>query len=272
MEWDSPWGRGAPGWHLECSVMSRDLLGERFDVHTGGIDHREVHHPNEIAQNQARSGCSHPGAAIWMHNNFLVDRGGKMAKSAGGFLTVQTLVDRGYHPLAYRMLCLQAHYRSELEFDFRLLDAALVRLKRIVRSIEKLRTDNDGRWSGNLAPHLKRLDDAVSDDLSTPKALVALETMLASGALSAHSRLEGVREFDAVLGLGIHALTRADLRVRPASAVITDLEVEEMLTERADARAARDFARSDAVRVDLAAAGVEVMDGDPLAWDWRPNG
>jgi cysteinyl-tRNA synthetase len=272
MEWDSPWGRGAPGWHLECSVMSRDLLGERFDVHTGGIDHREVHHPNEIAQNQARSGCSHPGAALWMHNNFLVDRGGKMAKSSGGFLTVQTLVDRGYHPLAYRMLCLQAHYRSELEFDFRLLEAALVRLRRIVATIEKLRAQDDGRPTGDPAPHLKRLDEAVSDDLATPKALVALESMLASAGMSAHNRLEAVREFDAVLGLGLHDLKRTDLRIRPSSAVITDLEVQEMLDERTDARAARDFARSDAVRADLSAAGVEVMDGDPLAWDWRPVG
>ena len=119
MEWDSPWGRGAPGWHIECSVMSAELLGHPFDIHTGGIDHREIHHPNEIAQNQAHSCGPDTGARIWMHNNFLVDRRGKMSKSTGDFLTLQALVDRGYHPLAYRLLCLQAHYRSELEFTWR---------------------------------------------------------------------------------------------------------------------------------------------------------
>ena len=120
MEWDSPWGRGAPGWHLECSVMSKKYLGERFDIHTGGIDHREIHHPNEIAQNQAHCGCNDTGATLWMHNNFLVERAGKMSKSSGEFLTLMALVDRGFHPLAYRMLCLQAHYRSELEFSWRI--------------------------------------------------------------------------------------------------------------------------------------------------------
>ncbi len=95
MEWVSPWGKGAPGWHLECSVMSKMYLGETFDIHTGGIDHREIHHPNEIAQNQAHSCSADTGANIWMHNNFLVDRGGKMSKSAGEFLTLQVLVDKG---------------------------------------------------------------------------------------------------------------------------------------------------------------------------------
>jgi cysteinyl-tRNA synthetase len=122
MEWDSPWGRGAPGWHLECSVMGEALLGFPFDIHTGGIDHREIHHPNEIAQNQAYccnakedGGLDDPknsGAKIWMHNNFLVERSGKMSKSSGEFLRLQLLVDKGYHPLAYRLMCLQAHYRS----------------------------------------------------------------------------------------------------------------------------------------------------------------
>jgi cysteinyl-tRNA synthetase len=124
MEWDSPWGRGAPGWHLECSVMSGALLGFPFDIHTGGIDHREIHHPNEIAQNQAiccTGGLDTPansGAKLWMHNNFLVERSGKMSKSSGEFLRLQLLIDRGYHPLAYRVMCLQAHYRSELEFSW----------------------------------------------------------------------------------------------------------------------------------------------------------
>ncbi|MGH6786277.1 MAG: cysteine--tRNA ligase, partial [Novosphingobium sp.] len=134
MEWDSPWGRGAPGWHLECSVMSGQVLGFPFDIHTGGIDHRELHHPNEIAQNQAFCHSDASGANVWMHNNFLVERSGKMSKSAGEFLRLQLLIDKGYHPLAYRLMCLQAHYRSELEFSWEGLQAALVRLRRLYRA------------------------------------------------------------------------------------------------------------------------------------------
>ncbi len=130
MEWDSPWGKGAPGWHLECSVMSGQLLGFPFDIHTGGIDHREIHHPNEIAQNQAFCHSNASGANIWMHNNFLVERSGKMSKSSGEFLRLQLLIDKGYHPLAYRLKCLQAHYRSELEFSWEGLQAALGRSSR----------------------------------------------------------------------------------------------------------------------------------------------
>ena len=140
MEWDSPWGKGAPGWHLECSVMSEALLGLPFDIHTGGIDHREIHHPNEIAQNQARCGSDHSGARFWMHNNFLIERSGKMSKSSGEFLRVQLLIDKGFHPLAYRLMCLQAHYRSELEFSWEGLQAAFVRLKRMVMGVSVLKT------------------------------------------------------------------------------------------------------------------------------------
>lgn len=270
MEWDSPWGRGAPGWHLECSVMARALLGERFDVHTGGIDHREVHHPNEIAQNQAHACSDHTGASIWMHNNFLVDRHGKVSKSNGEFLTLQSLVDRGFHPLSYRMMCLQAHYRSELEFDFDGLVAAQVRLKRLVQSVARLRDQDQSMTKGDASPHLTALDEAISDDLSTPRALVALESMLGDKRLSASVRLEALTAFDEVLGLGLATSSREDLRTRPTTASMTEDTVLALMADRLRARADRDFPRSDALRDDLAAGGVEVMDGDPMGWDWRP--
>jgi cysteinyl-tRNA synthetase len=269
MEWDSPWGRGAPGWHLECSVMARAYLGEQFDIHTGGIDHREVHHPNEIAQNQARSGGAATGATFWMHNNFLLDRAGKMSKSAGDFLRLKRLVDRGFHPLAYRMLCLQAHYRSELEFGWEQLAAASVRLKRLVQAVEALRARPPAPSAGSAAAYAEQLDAAVSDDLNTARALVVLDAMLADKRVSPGDRLAALAGFDAVLGLGLETLTRADLRVRPEEAGITDEAVAARLSERREARANKDFARSDAIRDELAAAGVEVMDGDPLGWDWR---
>lgn len=270
MEWDSPWGRGAPGWHLECSVMSRKYLGDRFDIHTGGIDHREIHHPNEIAQNQAYCDCADPGAGFWMHNNFLVDRAGKMSKSSGAFLTLQALVDRGFHPLAYRLMCLQAHYRSELEFSWDNLAAAAVRLKRLAQAVAGLRARADAPAKGDAAGYRAALDAAVADDLATPRALPVLEAMLADKALSPGVRLAALADFDAVLGLDLGTIARADLRVRPAGATIDAEAVEARLDERRAARAAKDFARSDAIRDALARDGIEVMDGDPLGWDWRP--
>jgi len=277
MEWDSPWGKGAPGWHLECSVMSGAVLGFPFDIHTGGIDHREIHHPNEIAQNQAHcctNGLDDPrnsGARIWMHNNFLVERSGKMSKSSGEFLRLQLLIDRGYHPLAYRLMCLQAHYRSELEFSWEGLGAALTRLKRMVMATQKLKdlslnssiTDEDVH-----SVVLDQFDDAICDDLNTPRALAMAEAVVASNKFPATNYAE-LLKMDEILGLNLADLTRADLRIRPISATITEAEITAALARRKEARAAKDFAASDAIRDELAAAGVEVMDGDPLGWEWR---
>ncbi len=270
MEWDSPWGKGAPGWHLECSVMSLKYLGPApFDIHTGGIDHREIHHPNEIAQNQAFCGCADSGAHFWMHNNFLVDRQGKMSKSKGGFTTLQSLIDAGVHPLAYRLLCLQAHYRSELEFSAENLAAALTRLKRLVMTVVALKARAEGEGASPES-YRARLDEAVSDDLNTPRALPILDELLADKKLSPADRLAGLADFDAVLGLNLLALTREDLRVRPAAATIDAEAIDALLVERKEARLVKDFQRSDRIRDELAQAGVEVMDGDPLGWDWRP--
>ncbi len=293
MEWDSPWGRGAPGWHLECSVMSGQVLGFPFDIHTGGIDHREIHHPNEIAQNQAfccANGLDVPansGARLWMHNNFLVERTGKMSKSAGEFLRLQLLIDKGCHPLAYRMMCLQAHYRSELEFSWEGLGAALTRLKRLVLAVDAARirlgdeqpiAAPDGGWTldsavdevgGALRPLVVRFDKAVSDDLNTAVALTVLEELLALKKMPAREMLAAVGMMDSVLGLGLLGLNRADLRLRPKDAAIAEPEIEAAFARRKAARADKDFATSDAIRDELAAQGVEVMDGDPLGWDWK---
>ena len=291
MEWDSPWGLGAPGWHLECSVMSQQLLGHPFDIHTGGIDHREIHHPNEIAQNQAHGGCSHSGATIWMHNNFLIDRRGKMSKSTGEFLRLQTLVDRGFHPLAYRLMCLQAHYRSELEFSWEGLAAALTRLKRMVLGVEALHPRHAELVSASMPQNstsetneawtLKqvqgdearvgtmRFEEGLFDDLNTPEAVTAVDWALSLKDLAPEAKLAAIAKIDSVLGLNLSQLTRADLRIRPVTATITEAEIETALTQRKDARAAKDFATSDRIRDDLIARGVEVMDGDPLGWDWR---
>jgi cysteinyl-tRNA synthetase len=297
MEWDSPWGKGAPGWHLECSVMSGQLLGFPFDIHTGGIDHREIHHPNEIAQNQAfccTNGldlAANSGANVWMHNNFLVERSGKMSKSSGEFLRLQLLIDKGYHPLAYRMMCLQAHYRSELEFSWEGLGAALTRLKRMVMGVEAISigrvellrasAEPEGRWTLGQAwddeelrdpqiwDQIVEFDDGISADLNTAQALLGVDVVLAAKKAPSSVRLKLLSAMDSVLGLGLLDLKREDLRIRPKAATITEAEIEATLAARKEARAAKDFARSDQLRDDLAARGVEVMDGDPLGWDWK---
>ena len=271
MEWDSAWGKGAPGWHLECSVMSEALLGLPFDIHTGGIDHREIHHPNEIAQNQARCHSDASGANIWMHNNFLIERSGKMSKSSGEFLRVQLLIDKGFHPLAYRLMCLQAHYRSELEFSWEGLQAAFVRLKRMVMGIEKLKAKANPDWMSvpiAIRSRLERFDDTVSDDLNTAVALTLLEGSI-DASIGADDALQMIAEMDSCLGLDLLKTSRIDLSIRPKAAIITEAEIETALTARKEARTAKDFARSDAIRDDLIAKGVEVMDGDPLGWDWK---
>jgi cysteinyl-tRNA synthetase len=270
MEWDSPWGRGAPGWHLECSVMSEALLGFPFDIHTGGIDHREIHHPNEIAQNQAHSCSADSGARMWMHNNFLVERSGKMSKSSGEFLRLQLLIDKGYHPLAYRLMCLQAHYRSELEFSWEGLGAALTRLKRLVMGVAPVRDIPAAAVEDRrLTDLLGKFDAAISDDLNTSVALTLLEDVIAMKKTDAGQKRAAIGTIDAVLGIGLLDLLREDLRIRPKAAAITEEEIEAALARRKEARAAKDFATSDKLRDELIAAGVEAMDGDPLGWDWR---
>jgi cysteinyl-tRNA synthetase len=285
MEWDSPWGRGAPGWHLECSVMGEALLGFPFDIHTGGIDHREIHHPNEIAQNQAfccTNGLDDPsnsGARIWMHNNFLVERSGKMSKSSGEFLRLQLPIDKGYHPLAYRLMCLQAHYRSELEFSWEGLAAALTRLKRMVMGYAKwhaaltlaTREVPGDSWERErvTCDLVARFDAAIANDLNTAEALTVLEEMLALKKVAPECIVTAAVKMDSVLGLGLGTLARADLRLRPKAVGLSEAEIDTALARRKDARAAKDFAASDAIRDELAAQGVEVMDGDPLGWEWK---
>jgi cysteinyl-tRNA synthetase len=285
--------------------MSEAVLGLPFDIHTGGIDHREIHHPNEIAQNQARCRSADTGARMWMHNNFLIDRGGKMSKSSGEFLRLQLLVDRGFHPLAFRLMCLQAHYRSELEFSWDSLAAALTRLKRMVMAISKLREATpasdviidqyltvSSRGPGQpwgeypddkpfnivgltetiendfLRLRLDSFNHSLEDDLNIPQALVWLDQVIEAKGYEAADKLRVIAAMDLALGLNLPLLTRADLRVRPADATIAEDEIEARLAARKAARADKDFATSDRLRDELKAAGVEVMDGDPLGWEW----
>ena len=226
-----------------------------------------------------------------MHNNFLVERSGKMSKSAGEFLRVQLLIDKGFHPLAYRLMCLQAHYRSELEFSWEGLVAAFTRLKRMVMAIQKQMWDEhtktgnpvddpslvkprkaDQRASDGFG-YLLDFDNAIADDLNTPMCLPLVEAVLWEKSIENRERWQILADMDDVLGLNLLSSTaRTDLRIRPKAAVITEAEIEDALAQRKEARANKDFATSDRIRDDLIAKGVEVMDGDPLGWDWKIEG
>ncbi len=299
MEWDSPWGIGAPGWHLECSQMSLHYLGVQpgseptaFDIHTGGIDHRQVHHCNEVAQNMGYLGDGNAGVNLWMHNEFLVQGDAKMSKSKGGFLRLQTVIDQGIHPLVYRYFCLQASYRKPLEFNWEALKGAgnglrrlYLRVAELMRSASaetvaglSLKTDEQQDVTALAAalpdPARRWMDDldaAISDDLNTPRAMAALNGLLADPALCADDTLRLVDIYDRVLGLRLLSLKADDLVLKSKDAVITDDEVTALLDERVAARKNRDFARADAIRDELDKKSVLIKDGpDGTTWEWKP--
>jgi cysteinyl-tRNA synthetase len=244
MEWASPWGTGFPGWHIECSAMAQKYLGDFFDIHCGGEDHIPVHHTNEIAQTEARVGTRL--ANFWMHGYFLLDNDAKMAKSAGEFLRLKALTDRGYDPLAYRYLCLTAHYRSQLNFTWDALDAAAT-------ALERLRSGFYAAPNGGAvdAQFVERFTAEVNDDLNLPRAL-ALAWEVLRGELPAAVRKATLLAFDRVFGLGLAAW-------RPKEEVIPEA-VRALAEARAAARDARDWPAADRLRAELHALGWEMED------------
>ena len=269
LRWDSPWGWGAPGWHLECSVMSMALLGQHFDLHTGGVDHRELHHVNEIAQSQAFLGDGLPWVRYWLHGEFLQLGAEKMAKSAGGAPRLADLTEAGYHPMAYRLFLLGGHYRSQLDFTTAAIDAAQATLRLLVARVQPLRplppveTLADAVAATQHDPAAQRLldtiDAAVAADLGTPKILAALQDALREPALTPDGQRAVVAAADALLGLGLAAFDPADLEHRRA---LTDLSaaekqaIEELVADRTQARKERDWARADQIRAQLDELGV----------------
>jgi cysteinyl-tRNA synthetase len=283
LRWDSPWGWGAPGWHLECSVMSMALLGQHFDLHTGGVDHRELHHVNEIAQSEAFLGDGLPWVRYWLHNEFLQLGAAKMAKSAGGAPRLADLTEAGYHPMAYRLFLLGGHYRSQLDFTTAAVDAAQATLRRLAARIQPLRplpaigTLAQARAATQDDPAATRLIDAVdaaiAADLGTPKILAALQDALREPALTPDGQRAVVAAADALLGLGLAALEPADLEQRRAVGELNDEErraVEELVAGRTQARAQRDWTRADQIRAQLDEIGVQVTDTpDGPVWQLR---
>ena len=259
LQWDSPWGRGYPGWHIECSAMSMHYLGEHFDIHCGGIDHIPVHHTNEIAQSETATGCTF--ANTWMHGGFLVVNKDKMSKSTGEFLTLDRVKERGLEPMSYRLLCLSGSYRNELSWSWLALESAANTLKKIQSAVVSWR-EQLGSTSPALptpeelsapAQELRaRFRAEVFADLGMPKALAVLHEVLGSQQLPVQERLVLLLDFDRVFGLGV-ADWQPDTEEIPA-------DVEALAEERASARQSKNWKRSDELRDELLARGYVVED------------
>jgi cysteinyl-tRNA synthetase len=270
MAWDSPWGSGTPGWHLECSVMSIEYLGKHFDIHTGGVDHIPVHHTNEIAQSQAYLGQDTPWVAWWLHGEFINLKGAKLSKSTGGGILVTDLVASGYHPLVYRYLLLQAHYRSQLEFTWDAMEGARSALRRLLERFSSARSTAARELGPQARAHLDAFGEAISDDLNTARALAAVTVSSRDQRLSDGEINALARQFDQVLALGLTDLDPSDLDLRPSDASISDEEINRLLVGRDAAREAKDFTTSDSIRDRLTTSGIIVEDHPhrPSTWRW----
>lgn len=233
LKWDSPWGYGYPGWHIECSGISLKFLGEYLDIHCGGVDNIFPHHTNEIAQSESYIG--HPWCNYWFHVEHLNDETGKMSKSKGEFLTVDLLINKGYDPLAYRLFCLQSHYRRQLVFSYQGLDNASNIYKTLKTKIKSLK--NEGKVE-NYQNYIEKFKKALEDDLNISAAITILYDSLKDNTLSDATKLYLVNDFDQVLGLDL--LKEEKIEVED--------EIKELINKRNEAKKNKDFATADQIR------------------------
>ena len=258
LKWDSPWGVGYPGWHIECSSISIKHLGEYLDIHCGGVDNAFPHHTNEIAQSEAFLG--HKWCNYWFHVLHLNDNTGKMSKSKGEFLTVSLLESKGYNPLVYRMFCLQSHYRKPLTFSYESLDNTAKAYDKLVKRISAL--SKDGEVDEAKAKELDgKFREALDNDLNTSLGLTAVYDVLKADTNDA-TKLYVIEKFDEVLGLD---LTKAEAD----SVDDLDSEIEELIAKRQEARANKDWATADKIRDDLLARNIKLIDTpDGIKWEY----
>ena len=305
LTWDSPWGRGYPGWHIECSAMSMKYLGEQFDIHTGGIDHIPIHHTNEIAQSEGATGRK--WVNYWLHNEFLVvakergdeaasgasigesDGAEKMSKSHGNFLTLQSLIDKGYDALDYRFFLLGAHYRKQVFFSWSAMDSAKNARQALVQRIARLAKSSDdlvekkyakgeasdvSGLSEKAAAHLAQFKKALENDLSSPMALSELQKAVKDSELSTLEAIELVNRMDSVIGLRLvesakklfdkqKSVSHIDLHKDDAEAD----EINALIAERSEAKKSKNFARADEIRNELASRGITIID-TPNGVEW----
>ena len=263
LKWDSPWGVGYPGWHIECSCISMKFLGEYLDIHCGGIDNMFPHHTNEIAQSEAYFG--HKWCNYWFHVHHLNTNSGKMSKSKGEFLTVSLLESKGYDPLAYRFFCLQSHYRRSLVFSYENLDNASLAFNKLIARIAALKiADGESVIEDDFKTLDAQFREALDNDLNTSLAVTALYDVLKANT-NAATKLALIAEFDKVLSLDLighaEAARKAEAEAAPAAADgITAEEIEALIVERKEAKKSKNFARADEIRQYLADKGVTLID------------
>ena len=254
LKWDSPWGVGYPGWHIECSCISMKHLGERLDIHCGGIDNAFPHHTNEVAQSEAFLG--HEWCPQWFHVHHLNTTGGKMSKSKGEFLTVSLLESKGYNPLAYRFFCLQSHYRKSLVFSYENLDNAAGAFSKLLAKIAALK-DDGAVDQAKFDEYKARFVEALDNDLNTSLAVTALYDVLKADTNDATKKAL-IEDFDRVLSLDLTKAQPAEETpdIDPEFAV----EIERLIAERAAAKKEKNFAEADRIRAYLADKGVTLLD------------
>jgi len=249
MKWPSPWGEGYPGWHIECAAMSMKYLGEQFDIHSGGIDHIPVHHTNEIAEAESATGKK-PWVKYWMHGEFLVIDKGKMAKSGDNFLTLQTLIDKGYDPLVYKYFCFTAHYRSKLNFSFEALDTAKNSFNSLKQKVIEIKKNKDSKGDGKR--YIADFMEAVNDDLNMPQAMSFVWNVVRDNDLGAKEKYKILLEMDRILGFDFSDWKEEEVEMNS--------EIESLIKEREEARKKKDFKKSDEIRDKFKEMGIILQD------------
>jgi len=253
--YESPWGIGFPGWHIECSAMSRKYLGDHFDIHTGGIDLAPIHHNNEIAQSE--NACGTTFVNFWIHNAFVNVSGNKMAKSEGNSFTLQTIIEKNIHPLAYRYWLLQARYSTPVTFSWEALEAAQIGYERLKKQFHALGTE-----TGTPVPkYIEIFTEFIDEDLNTPKALALVWELLKDENTPPKHRKATLLEFDRVLGLSLH-LSNSSNDLREINVVNLPENIQELLQERLAAREQKNWNRSDEIRDNLATIGYKISDNE----------
>lgn len=252
MKWDSPWGKSYPGWHIECSAMSRRFLGEHFDIHTGGVDHIPVHHENEIAQ--CKGAFGHSPVNTWMHCEFLLVDGGKMSKSLNNFYTVSDLIEKGIEPLAYKLFCFSSHYRNKLNFTFEGVKASQIALNRMRQSYVSHLNSSDDFDDKLINEFEERFHEAINDDLNMPKAIGIVWELLKNA--KSHKIAELMLKFDEVLGLDLeHSLEY----LKESTNNIPE-EIYQLINERKTAKENKEYGKADEIREKIKEKGYLIKD------------
>ena len=246
--WDSPWGKGYPGWHIECSGISIKYLGEYLDIHGGGVDNIFPHHTNEIAQSEAYLG--HKWCNYWFHNEHLLDESGKMSKSNGAILTVSVLEEKGYDPLSFRFMCLNSHYRKQMVFSWEGLNQAEATLKKLRNRIEQIKDEGD-LDEGEFATYSDKFIKELSNDLNTANALSVLYELLKDEQVNGHTKLDLIKKFDKVLSVDL---------IKEKTTLENEAEILSLIEARNEAKKNKDYELADSIRDDLLSKGIQIVD------------